>query len=181
MLGFQDECWRSRLAQPDLFAWTDADPVRLSPPAKVKGDGPAALACYGIYRQDTGGVMLRFVDGRPVSQVTEDFLGWVCRELAAEGKKVFALVWDNASWHVSGRVTAWVAAHNARVGREGGCAIRVCGLPVKAPWRNRIEPKWMHAKRAVAEPVRKLAGAELKQRVCEYFGCHPTPDLQQAA
>ena len=52
---------------------------------------------------------------------------------------------------------------------------------MKAPWRNRIEPKWMHAKRAVAEPVCKLGGAELKQRVCEYFGCAPTPDLQQAA
>ena len=39
----------------------------------------------------------------------------------------------------------------------------------------------MHAKRAVAEPVRKLGGAGLKQRVHDYFGCAPTPDLQQAA
>ena len=82
---------------------------------------------------------------------------------------------------MSKRVRRWVEAHNARVGREGGCGIRVCGLPVKAPWRNRIELKWMQAERAVAEPVRKLGGAELKQRVREYFGCVPTPDLQQAA
>ena len=94
---------------------------------------------------------------------------------------MFALVWDNASGHVSKQVHGWFEAHNARVGREGGCAIRVCGLPVKAPWRNRIEPKWVHAKRAVAEPVCKLGGAELKQRVREYFGCDPTPDFQQAA
>ena len=140
------------------------------------------MACYGVLRADTGGMLLRFVEGRPVSQVTEDFLGWVCRELAAEGKRVFALAWDNASWHVSKRVREWVEAHNARVGRAGDCAIRVCGLPVKAPWRNRIELKWMHAERAVAEPVRERGGgAELKQRVREYFGCVPTPDLQQAA
>ena len=183
VLGFQDECWWTRLAQPGLSSWTGGDPLRLG--AKARDAGPAAereaVACYGVLRADTGGMMLRFVEGRPVSQVTEDFLGWVVAELAAEGKKVFALVWDNASWHVRKRVREWVEAHNARVGREGGCAIRVCGLPVKAPWLNRIEPKWMHAERAVAEPVRKLGGAELKQRVREYFGCAPTPDLQQAA
>lgn len=97
VLGFQDECWWSRLAQPSVFSWTGADPLRLSPPPKIKGDGPAALAGYGVLRQDTGGMMLRFVDGRPVSQVTEDFLAWVCQTLAAEGKKVVVLVWDNAA------------------------------------------------------------------------------------
>ena len=124
MLGFQDECWWSRLAQPDLFAWAGSDPLRLSAPAKVKGDGPAALACYGVLRADTGGMLLRFVDGRPVSQVTEDFLGWACGVFAGEGKKVFVLVWDNAAWHVSKRVRR----------TKRGCRVRVCGLPVKAPW-----------------------------------------------
>ena len=183
VLGFQDECRWTRLAQPGLSSWTGGEPLRLGAKARDKGPGAEreAVACYGVLRADTGGMMLRFVGGRPVGQVTEEFLGWVCRELAAASKKVFALVWDNASWHVSQRVRGWVEAHNARVTREGGCAIRVCGLPVKAPWLNRIEPKWMHAKRAVAEPTRKLGGAELKQRVCEYFGCAPTPDLQQAA
>ncbi len=90
------------------------------------------MACYGVLRADTGGMTLRFADGRPVGRVTEDFLGWVCRELAAEGKRVLALVWDDASWHASLRVREWVEAHNARVGREGGRAIRVCRLPVKA-------------------------------------------------
>jgi len=27
----------------------------------------------------------------------------------------------------------------------GGVRIRVCHLPVKAPWLNPIEPKWVHA------------------------------------
>ena len=180
VLGFQDECWWSRLAQPDLFAWTDADPLRLIPPGKVKGDGPAALACYGIYRQDTGRMMLRFVDGRPVSQVTEDFLGWACGVFAGEGKKAFVLVWDNAAWHVSRRVRRWVESHNRRVRRtKTGCRIRVCGLPVKAPWLNPIEPKWMHGKRAIVEPDRKLTADEVKDRVCSYFGCPPAEPLKQ--
>jgi len=180
--GFQDECWWSRLAQPDLFAWATAGPLRLAPPAKVKGDGPAALACYGVFRQDTGGMMVRFVDGRPVSQVTEDFLGWVCETLAAEGKRAFVLVWDNAAWHVSKRVRAWIARHNRRVSRaKTGCRIRVCGLPIKAPWLNPIEPRWMHGKRAIVEPDRKLTADEIKERVFAHFGCVPTEPLKQDA
>ena len=130
MLGFQDECWWTRLAQPGLFAWTAGDPLRLTPPGRVKGDGPAALACYGIYRQDTGGMLLRFVDGRPVSQVTEDFLGWACDQLATEGKRVFVLVWDNAAWHVSRRVRRWVERHNRGSGGPAGGAGSGCaGYP----------------------------------------------------
>ncbi len=182
MLGFQDECWWSRLAQPDLSSWTGGAPLRLAPPAKGKGDGPAALACYGIYRPDTGGMLLRFVDGRPVSQVTEDFLGWACGVFAAEGKRVFVLVWDNAAWHVSKRVRAWIARHNRRVSRaKEGCRIRVCGLPVKAPWLNPIEPRWMHGKRAIVEPDRKLTADEIKGRVFAHFGCTPTDPLKQDA
>jgi hypothetical protein len=36
---------------------------------------------------------------------------------------------------------------------------------------NPIEPKWVHGKRAVAEPVRLLSTAELMQRVCAYYHC----------
>lgn len=179
MLGFQDECWWSRLSQPNLSAW-GAGPTRLGSNARdPKGSGePEALACYGVLRQDTGAMLLRFCDGRPVSATTEEFLGWVCRTLAGEGKKVFVLVWDNASWHVSKRVRRWIESHNRRVRRtKRGCRVRVCGLPVKAPWLNRIEPKWVHGKRAVAEPDRKLSADELKRRVSEYFDCPPEPPL----
>jgi transposase len=179
VLGFQDECWWTRLAHPGLFAWSADDPLRLVGNARdPKGGGPEAVACYGILRQDTGGMMLRFCEGRPVSAATEDFLGWACDRLAAEGKKVFVLVWDNAAWHVSRRVRAWIERHNRRVRRTGGgCRIRVCGLPVKAPWLNAIEPKWVHGKRAVVEPNRKLTADELQQRVCDYFGCSREPPL----
>ena len=44
---------------------------------------------------------LRFVLGRPVSQVTIDFLEWLCEQVQAQGKRVLVLIWDNASWHGS--------------------------------------------------------------------------------
>ena len=182
MVGFQDECWWTRLAQPSLFAWAAGDPLRLNGNTRDSKGGREAMACYGILRDDTGGMMLRFCEGRPVSATTEDFLGWACATLAAEGKKVFVLVWDNAAWHVSKRVRAWIARHNRRVWRtKTGCRIRVCGLPVKAPWLNPIEPKWMHGKRAIVEPDRKLSADEVQQRVCDYYGCKAQPLLAKPA
>ena len=183
MVGFQDECWWTRLAHPGLFAWAADDPLRLVGNARdPKGGGPEAVACYGLLRHDTGGMLLRFCDGRPVSATTEEYLGWVCETLAAEGKRVLVLVWDNAAWHVSRRVRGWITRHNRRVSRAGaGCRIRVCGLPIKAPWLNPIEPKWVHGKRAVVEPDRKLTADELRQRVCDYFGCTVEPPLAKPA
>src|SRR3954452_10285573 len=113
VLGFQDETWWSRLAVADLHVWSGAEPLHLNQPEVKKGDpDPKALACYGLLRGDTGGMLLRFVQGRPVSQVTEEYLGWVCQRLASEGKKALLLVWDNANCHVSQRVRAWIKAHN---------------------------------------------------------------------
>jgi hypothetical protein len=124
---------------------------------------------------------LRFAEGRPVSQVTEDYLGWLCGRFAGEGKRVFVLVWDNASWHLSRRVRGWIGGHNRRVQRQGGCKIRVWGLPVKAPRLNPLEPKWLHGKRAIVGPERKLSAAEVKQRVHEHYHCEPQDSLTQKA
>jgi len=180
VLGFQDEVWWSRLARPELHAWAGGEPLRLhEPPPDPEDRDPKALACYGILRGDTGGMMLRFVAGRPVSQVTEDFLAWACARLASEGKRALLLVWDNASWHVSGRVRSWIKAHNRRAKAEGGVRIVACFLPVKAPWLNAIEPKWIHGKRAILDPDRKLSGAEVVQRVCRYYGCEQLGPLAQ--
>lgn len=180
VLGFQDECWWSRLAQPNLHAWAADEPLRLQE-LTIAGDDPApkALACYGLLRADTGGMLLRFVEGRPVSQVTEDYLAWVCTLLAREGKKALLLVWDNASWHISQRVRTWIKEHNRRVKRDGGVRLLVCRLPSKSPWLNPIEPKWVHGKRAILEPERVLAATEVEERVCEYYGCDQEAHLQQ--
>ncbi len=92
------------------------------------------------------------------------------------------LVWDNAPWHVSKQVRKWITEHNqaARAAqREGkaGLRILVFNLPVKSPWLNPIEPKWVHGKRAIVEPQRKLSGEEIRTRVYGYFGCEPLQTL----
>jgi transposase len=180
VLGFVDETWWRRLAHPALHTWTEEDPLRVLELAVSKGDpDPKALCCYGLLRTDTNQIWLRFVDGRPVSPVTLDFLAWGVKQLAREGKRVWVVVWDNASWHKSQQVCRWIRAHNQRVKREGGVRIIPCRLPVKSPWLNPIEPHWIHGKRAIVEPARTLTAAELIDRVCAYFGCDHVDHLKQ--
>ncbi len=180
MLGFEDEVWFSRLAQPNLHAWTDAKPLHLLHKAADKEDPePKAIACYGLLRADSEQMWLRFVEGRPVSHVTTAFLCWVCQRLSGEGKKALLLIWDNASWHISREVRKWIKGHNRRAKQEGGVRIVVCRLPSKSPWLNRIEPKWVHGKRAIVEPDRKLGGQEIIERICSYFACQHYQHLTQ--
>lgn len=182
-LGFADETWWSRLAQPHLHSWADPDdgPLRLVEQELPKEDAdPKALACYGVLLRQVGQgerTWLRFVDGRPVSAITEQFLEWCCGQLKETGVRTWVLIWDNASWHVSKRVRAWIRAHNRQVKQQGkGVRILSCYLPVKSPWLNPIEPKWVHGKRAIVEPARLLSAQEVADRVCAYLGCaHETP------
>jgi transposase len=97
---------------------------------------------------------VRFVDGRGVSAFTIAYLEWVCEQLAAEGKGVLVMVWDNAPWHVSRVVREWLRAHNQhaltlRRAGKAGVQIIPCWLPSKSPWLNNIEPRWVHGKRAI--------------------------------
>jgi hypothetical protein len=141
---------------------------------------PKALACYGLWLPERERMLLRFVAGRPVSAVTCAFLAWVAERMAADGVRVLALIWDNAPWHVSRAVRGWIRAHNRRVKAAGsGCRLLICRLPSKSPWRNPIEPKWMHGKRAVVEPDRKLTAAELRRRLCDHYRCPLVQPLEQ--
>jgi hypothetical protein len=124
--------------------------------------------------------MRRFVDGRPVSRVAEDFLGWVCDRLAAAGKTALVVVWDNAARHVSQRVRTWIKGHDRRVKREGGVRIVACFLPARGPWLDPIEPKWGHGKRAIIAPDRTPRAREVEARACDYYGCARHEYLQQA-
>src|SRR5262249_32155132 len=180
VLGFQEAVWWSRLAQPDLHPWTEAKPWRLhqNEPDRHEPE-PKAVAGYGLLRADTQGMLRRFVDGRPVSAVTTQFLAWLTAWWAADGKTALLLVWENASWQVSQAVRAWLKAHNRHVKQAGGCRVVVCPLPVKSPWLNRIEPKWVHGKRAIAEPDRKLSVVELKHRICASYDCELLEPIAQ--
>ena len=179
MVAFADECWWSRISEPNLHSWRPVgQPPRLTEKADQLPKGePKALSCYGLLRHDTGGMLLRFVEGRPVSELTEQFLGWAGVQLEREGKRALLLVWDNAGWHISARVKRWLREHNRTAKRTGGLRIVVCQLPTKSPWLNNIEPKWIHGKRAVAEPERVLAPAEIIERACAYYQVPVLPHL----
>ena len=180
-LGFADEVWWSRLARRALHSWVDADqPLRLVEQAVAKTDpDPKARACYGLWvrwAQPAGGwhesTWLRFISGRPVSAQTTDFLAWCCAKLAAAGKEALLLVWDNAPWHVSKAVRRWIREHNRQVKQTGqGVRIVNCYLPLKSPWLNPIEPKWVPGKRRVVEAAGLLTARELIGRVCAAFDC----------
>jgi hypothetical protein len=187
VLGFQDEVWWSRLARPSLRAWVEEDDrLRLVEQAVAKDDpDPKALACYGLLlRADptdaeaTDEIWLRFVDGRPVSPVTIDYLDWCCRKLHAAGKTALLLIWDNAAWHVSHQVRDWIRDHNRQVKRHGrGVRIIAGYLPSKSPWLNAIEALWVHGKRRVVEADSLLTVTELADRVCDAYGCPHEPHL----
>ena len=180
-IGFLDEVWWSRFALPRLQTWQDAEhPVRLVEQSWQKEDpDPKALACYGVLWQQgpiteplRKQMSLRFVTGRPVSDMTTQFLEWCCTRLQAKGKTSWLLIWDNASFHVSKIVRTWIREHNRRVKAEGkGVRILPLFLPTKSPWLNPIEPKWVHAKRNVVERDGLLTAQQLAERVCAYFGC----------
>ena len=173
-VGFLDECWWSRVALPTLSSWAEeGTPLRLIQRSVAKDDpsgATKAISCYGLYLPELDETWLRFVDGRPVSSITTQFLRWCCEKLEAAGKKVVVLIWDNASWHISREVRRWLGRHNRKV-KESGGGVRIvsCLLPKQSPWLNAIEPKWVHGKRKVVEPDGLLGAYELADRVCRVF------------
>jgi hypothetical protein len=180
VLGYQDEVWFSRVTQPHMHAWTPDKPMPLHLLSAPRQDPDAkALACYGLLRADSGQMMLRFVPGRPISGQTTQFLHWLLTTLAGQGTKVLLLLWDNASWHMSHQVQHWIKAHNRKVKAQGGCRLLACRLPVKSPWLNNIEPKWVHGKRNVVEAKRILSAQELQDRLCLYYACDNLKLIEQ--
>lgn len=113
---------------------------------------------------NSGHMHLRFVSGRPISQVTTDFLEWLGERATSQGKQALVLIWDNTSWHVRKHVKTRLREHNQAILCEGNSGVRIilCWLPTKSPWLNRIEPRWMHGKRAIVEPARLVTAQELR-------------------
>ena len=182
LLGFEDETGWSRFEQAKLYAWAQEDqPRRVIEQVKAATDKQAkALAISGLLvpGQETEQVWLRCVDGRPVSAITTHFLACLCDKAQTLGNRVLALVWDNAAWHRSQALRAWVRAHNQQVKRTGQAVrLLVCPLPIQSPWLNPIEPKWLHAKRRILEPHRSLSSPELSQPICAVFNSDHEPHL----
>src|SRR5262245_44732521 len=107
-LGKGSEVWWSRFARADVYAWqSDDTPLQLVEQDRPKHDpDPKALALYGILVRQSAlkaaappadQLLLRFVDGRPVSTLTIEYLAWCSERLSAEGMTALLLIWDNAS------------------------------------------------------------------------------------
>jgi DDE superfamily endonuclease len=140
VLGFGDEVWWSRLAQPNQHCWIEAGArSKWQELTRPKADPePQVLACYGLLVRHSSPppeqMWLRFVTGRPVSAVTIDFLAWCSARAAAHGFTALLVIWDNASWH----------RQQVKQGAVGARLV-VCPLPSKSPWLNPIAPKWYSA------------------------------------
>jgi hypothetical protein len=177
--SFQDETWWSRFAQPDLHSWVEhRQSTKLIQQTYTKADpDPKALACYGLlvrWKNDKAHlkekIWLRFVAGNPCKELTLKYLQWSCSKARQAGRRVLVMFWDHASWHVSQVVMDWVHKHNRQVKQaRKGVRLLICFLPKKSPWLNSIEPMWIHAKRKVVEPDRKLSAQEVVSRVCLVF------------
>lgn len=161
-----------------MHAWADDTPTRLVEQPYCKDDpDPSAFACFGldIHWKDQEEVWLRFVKGNPKSDPLIQFMNWVLEKASQEGICVLVMFWDHATWHKSQMVRDWIHTHNQEVKQSRtGTRLLACLLPKKSPWLNPIEAKWIHAKRKVIEPDRKLPVQELADRVCRVF---KQPDL----
>jgi hypothetical protein len=125
-LGSVDEVWWSRLAQPPLYRWAEAEPVRRRERTAEKADPDPTAGCgYGLRRAELEKIWLRVVGGRPVASLTTKFLDWVLRPLAKEGKKALLIIWENASWHLSQAVWSWLRTHNHKAKREKGVRLLI--------------------------------------------------------
>jgi transposase len=124
-------------------------------------------------------MLLRFVEGRPVSNVTTAFLSWIVEQETLQGCRVLVLFWDNASWHKSKEVQTWLRAYNRQAKAQNKVRLLICPLPKKSPWLNAIEPKWVLGKRAVCEARKVLSSDELQKRLYRYYRAKEQPQLKQ--
>ena len=158
-----------------MHSWVEAgEPVRLLQKEPRKDDPePKALSCYGLYLPELKETWLRFVDGRPVSAITTQFLRWCCRQARSGGQEgpAFDLGQRKLAQKPRGERLDRRPQPPGQSQRRGGVRIVACLLPTKSPWLNAIEPKWIHSKRKVTEPERLLGAYELADRVCGVFGC----------
>lgn len=174
LLFDQDECWFSRFAQPNAFAWAEpGQALHLVQRTPAPQEPAKALACFGAVRQDTQETVLYFAAGQPNSEMMWLFIMALLALARQEMKKVVVLLWDNATWHKSVRLQQWIHTYNQAAKRAGEPRLLTWLLPQQSPWLNPIEPRWLHAKRAVCEPDGELSATELKRRLGVHFETEP--------
>lgn len=174
LLVEEDECWFSRFAQPQAHAWAEAgDELYLVQRAPKRGEVEQALACFGAVRHESDEVLLSFSAGQPNSLQTWWFIVGLLAVAGTAGKQVLVVIWDNATWHKSADIRQWTRAYNRAAKAVAEPRLLIHQLPVKSPWLNPIEPRWVHAKRAVCEADGALTPTELRRRLCRHFETQP--------
>jgi transposase len=154
-------------------AWSGTKALQMVKREAPETEADKALACYGAVRHDTQEVCFSFSPSRPVSEETWKFVLALLAMARTEGKQVLVIIWDNAGWHLSKRLRQWIRHHNQTAKLTGDVRLLTHLLPLKSPWLNPIEPRWVHAKRAICEPDGDLSVDETKRRLCAHFGTQP--------
>jgi hypothetical protein len=81
--------------------------------ARKDDPDPKALSCYGLYLPELSRSWLRFVDGRPVSAITTQFLSWSCQRLEALWAREGSA---SCLWDMSGTMPPGTRASSSRNG-----------------------------------------------------------------
>ncbi len=175
LLVWEDECWFSRFAQPMVKTWAERDqPLRLAERTPSAQASDNALACYGAWCDATRQVYLHCTWGQPDREATIDYLQRWLALARGRRKQYLVIVWENASWHLSCTVRAWLKSYKQQAKTTGDVRFLVCSLPSKSPWLNPIEPPWTHAKRQTLDPSPlPLPPHQLRHRLFQYFGTKP--------
>ena len=186
-LGFLDEVWWSRLAQPDQHRWVQEDDLtRLQELELSKEDtDPKALACYGVLLrrrcQPADQMVLRFVDGRPGSSGHDRLLSSVVRRTrAASGSGPRAHLGQRfVAQESDGSHLDWGPQSGGQANWQRG-AYPALPVPLqKSLAQSDGTESWVHGKRNVSEADHILSANELEARVCAYYGVPPEPHLLQ--
>ena len=152
--------WPTRPCTPGP---TPDRPLRLVEQTVAKDDpDPKALACYGLLVRwwptaptaRARGGWLRFVDGRPVSAVTTDFLAWCCEQAGGAGQDG-RCCWSGTTppGTSARRCARWIGDHNRQVKGHGpGRAPRrlppADQEPLAQPHRAQVGPRQAPGRRA---------------------------------
>jgi hypothetical protein len=119
-LGFADDVWWRREAQPPRHAWSDGQPVRrVGKTVPAQAPEGKAVAWYGLYGPTANQMLGRVGLGRPVRVVTCTVLAWRAGSFTAQGQRALLRIGDHASWHVSHAVQEWIKAHHRQAKQAG--------------------------------------------------------------
>jgi transposase len=145
----EDETWIKRFP-PLRRQWQQVGeqcPVRVP-------EGNDELALYGTLDLTSGQTLIE-----PYEKGRSDYTIEYLESLLGQTKGKILLVWDQATWHTSKKVTRWI---------ENTDRIETYLLPVRSPEANPMEDLWRELKEQVAACLERSLDA-LLESCQEYF------------